>query len=148
MWNTFFHVILNSKLVIWCFLKVCVKIQIQWAFNICFASPTVTLWSYRTKLNATDNHKCAGTWPQCKFGRTNLKWRIGLETVGALSSKGSTMMVNPLVYVATSVARLATVASGEKSVWSATCKVRRSDDSLSAQNRSGFRSMQTRVAKS
>lgn len=34
-----------------------------------------------------------------------LKCIMGFDTVGVLSSKGSTMMVNPLVYVETSVAK-------------------------------------------
>jgi len=34
-----------------------------------------------------------------------LKCIIGFDTVGVLSSKGSIIMVNPLVYVETSVAK-------------------------------------------
>lgn len=34
-----------------------------------------------------------------------LKCIMGFDTVGVLSSKGSTMIVNPLVYVDTSVAK-------------------------------------------
>jgi len=62
---------------------------------------------------------------------TNLKWRIGLDTVGVLSSNGSTIMVNPFVYVATNVAKCVISISGEKSVRSAISNVRNSDANLS-----------------
>ena len=53
-------------------------------------------------------------------------------TLGALSSDGSMMIVKPLVYVDTSVAKCETTTSGEKSVRSAISSVRISDDRRSA----------------
>ena len=62
---------------------------------------------------------------------TNLKWRIGFDTVGVLSSNGSTIMVNPFVYVATNVAKCVISISSEKSVRSAISSVCNIDANLS-----------------
>lgn len=72
-----------------------------------------------------------------------LKCKIGFKTVGVLSSNGSTMIVNPSVYVETSVARCVTRIIGEKSVISVISIVRKRDANRWAQNRNGFRSMDT-----
>lgn len=73
----------------------------------------------------------------------HVKWRIGFETVGVLSSNGSTIMVNPLVYVATNVASWVILVKALKSVILEISRVRKSEASLSAQNRRGFRSIHT-----
>ena len=62
------------------------------------------------------------------------KWRMGFETVGDFSSKGSIMIVNPLVYVDTNVANCVMRTSGEKSDRSAISRVLIKDANLSAQN--------------
>lgn len=72
-----------------------------------------------------------------------LKCRTGFKTVGVLSSNGSTMIVNPCVYVETNVARCVTRMIGEKSVMSVISMVRKRDANRWAQNRNGFRSMET-----
>lgn len=74
-----------------------------------------------------------------------LKWRIGFDTVGVLSSNGSTIIVNPFVYVDTRVAKWVIRITGLKSVKSEISKVRKSEANLSAQNLKGFLSMQTFV---
>lgn len=72
-----------------------------------------------------------------------LKCKIGFKTVGVLSSNGSTIIVNPCVYVETRVARCVTRIIGEKSVMSVISIVRNRDASRWAQNRNGFRSIET-----
>lgn len=72
-----------------------------------------------------------------------LKCKIGFNTVGVLSSNGSTIIVKPCVYVETNVARCVTRIIGEKSVRSVISIVRKRDDNLCAQNRNGFRSIAT-----
>lgn len=72
-----------------------------------------------------------------------LKCKIGFNTVGVLSSNGSTIIVKPCVYVETNVARCVTRIIGEKSVRSVISIVRKRDANLCAQNRNGFRSIAT-----
>lgn len=72
-----------------------------------------------------------------------LKCKIGFKTVGVLSSNGSTMIVNPSVYVETKVARCVTRIIGEKSVISVISIVRKRDANRWAQNSNGFRSIET-----
>lgn len=74
-----------------------------------------------------------------------LKCSTGFKTVGVLSSNGSTIIVNPFVYVETNVAKCVIKVSGEKSVRSVISIVLKSDANRSAQNRKGFRSIETFV---
>lgn len=74
-----------------------------------------------------------------------LKCNTGFKTVGVLSSNGSTIIVNPFVYVETNVAKCVIKVSGEKSVRSVISIVLKSDAKRSAQNRKGFRSIETFV---
>lgn len=83
---------------------------------------------------------------KCKINY--LKCKIGLETVGVLSSNGSTIIVNPLVYVETRVARCVIKIIGLKSVKSDISNVLNKEASLSAQNFNGLRSMHTLVCTS
>lgn len=73
------------------------------------------------------------------------KWRIGFKTLGVLSSNGSTIIVNPFVYVETNVARCVTNIIGEKSVKSVISIVRKREANRSAQNLNGLRSIETFV---
>ena len=91
-------------------------------------------------------------WNLSKMGRMamdaskHLKCMTGLMTLGVLSSEGSMMIVKPLVYVDTRVAKCEMTVKGEKSLACETSKVRIKLASRSAANRSGFRSMQTFLA--
>ncbi len=71
------------------------------------------------------------------------KYKIGFDTVGALSLNGSIMITKPLVYVDTRVAKCETTTRGEYSATSEISKVRSRDASLSALNRKGLRSIHT-----
>lgn len=77
-----------------------------------------------------------------------LKYKTGFETVGVLSSNGSMIIVNPLVYVATSVAKFITRTNEEKVDGSGISNVRKREDIREEQNLNGFLSIQTREATS
>lgn len=63
-----------------------------------------------------------------------LKWRMGLLTVGDFSSKGSIIIVKPFVYVDTNVAKWDIKTNGEKSERSDISNVFINEANRSAQN--------------
>ena len=65
---------------------------------------------------------------------TNLKYRIGFGTLGALSSYGSIIIVKPCKYVDNKVAKWATATNGDKSDMSVNSKVLIIELNLSVQN--------------